>query len=519
MDPTGTYHVHQSQSSSSHDASSLAAPMSSPVSSVFSKGHMSKSSTSSLSVASSPVLRDSFDLFGPKLGRVTEEQEREETALDPSIVRRPSICKYGSTPARALSSHSLANDYSLYFASESQDAPHTQDSPRGFTVGEHGDYSTTSLDHYHFKRQKSGDSPAPSLHHRLSSRLGSMSRRLRARSGAGPQLSIVTHTSAPVSRAGSVTSAHFMSPAMSAISKHESYLPPSPAQETMNSSMYEEAPMIDEDMQDVAADQPQATTPLLPPVFTEQDTHQTVVQSPLQSPSIAPTAPVVSSRTSIDAQQLAGLPSPPLSTKPSIVSMHQRSRTNTGTTPLAEIPPLQLISEDPWSHALGHNDFNIHPEPYLPEVFDVESYTEFRKNWDHARRNYAKVLHRAIENSGPTSRVCKLTEEKWASIDKVWKQYYQELDQVLGPQLKRISDRSQSGTHTPSVPLEKPASRVIMPEIDDKCGKFPELGDCEIVGPMEVAPPRSSLATPSQSPTSPRKRTLLRFLSDMLGKT
>lgn len=76
--------------SSVEDASTLP----SPVTSVFSKGHMSKSSTSSLSVPPSPHLRDSFDLYGSKLGKVTEEQEKDDQARDHFAAPSPSICMW-----------------------------------------------------------------------------------------------------------------------------------------------------------------------------------------------------------------------------------------------------------------------------------------------------------------------------------------------------------------------------------------------------------------------------------------
>lgn len=270
-------------------------------------------------------------------------------------------------------------------------------------------------------------------------------------------------------------------------------------------------------MEEFPSEPIQATTPLLPPVLTETSRTEEPVQSPLQSPSIAPTPAVLSSRTSSDIAGVAGLPSPPLSKRPSMVSIQQRSRANTATAPIAEIPPLQLVDEDPWSSALGHANFSIHPEPYLPSIFTLDAYTEFRGNWDHARRNYAKHLARTNEHYGPTSKVYKLTEEKWALIDTSWKDYHNAMTDSLGPELKRASDHSSQYSQR-SIPLEKPISRIVMPEIDDKCGKFPELGDGEIVGPMEVAPPRSAAASPTLTPTSPGKRTLFRFLSDMLSK-
>ncbi|KPI44785.1 uncharacterized protein AB675_8747 [Cyphellophora attinorum] len=470
--------------------------LSSPVTSVFSRGHASKSSASSLSYTSSPNTRESLDLHGSKLDRVTEEQERDG---------QPQIATYGcdatSEPQlpRELSSrpadHVLADEYDpygLYFSDASDNAFPALD-PDDYTLGDSSNPGPTIIEQRHFKRQRSADNPGLSLHKRLSSRLGSMSRRLKNRSFTGPRLSIITNASTPASRSGSIGTGPVLSPAMSAISQHESYLP-SPQPDSMDESIYG-AFGEDEEMTTTEANMAPATTPLLPPVSTEVSREESI-QSPLQSPSIAPTPATINSRTSLD---INALPSPPLSTRPSVISMRQRSRANTATAPIAEIPPLQL-------------------EPYLPSVFNVESYTEFRSNWDHARRNYAKHLARTNEHYGVTSRVYKVTEEKWATIDESWKKFHQAILPTVEPHLKMVKRASEQGSSDEftqaTLPLEKPISHIVMPEIDDKCGKFPEIGDGDIVGPMEVGPPRSAAKSPTLSPTSPKKRPFLRYIQD-----
>jgi hypothetical protein len=55
----------------------------SPVSSVFSRTHSSKGSASNTSIASSPIPRDSFDLYASRLGKVTEEPQERETLAFP----------------------------------------------------------------------------------------------------------------------------------------------------------------------------------------------------------------------------------------------------------------------------------------------------------------------------------------------------------------------------------------------------------------------------------------------------
>ncbi|RMZ77375.1 hypothetical protein DV737_g4398, partial [Chaetothyriales sp. CBS 132003] len=269
----------------------------------------------------------------------------------------------------------------------------------------------------------------------------------------------------------------------------------------------------------------QATTPLLPPAFSDLSLQgSSLYDSPLQSPSIAPTQPFPSYPRNIESSTVTSLPSPPLSSKPSMVSMRQASRANTGATIAnADIPPLRLIDEvnDPWAQSLGHANFSIQPEPYFPEHIDLSSYQEFRSNWDQARTNYTKHLARTIEHNGATSKVSKLTKEKWTAIDTKWKDYNESLTVTLSPVLKKISNSdSDKPDSQASTVLEKPPPNIVIPAIHDKGGKFPELGDGDIVGPMAVAPAKSpDLTTPPTTPTSPRRRHLFKFLTDMLKGT
>lgn len=263
-------------------------------------------------------------------------------------------------------------------------------------------------------------------------------------------------------------------------------------------------------------EQGMATTPLLPPTMLHLTKNESPIQSPLQSPSIAPTTYATTCRLSMEAQPFSYLPSPPLSTRPSMTSM-PRSRANTAG---GEIPMLQQLgdSSDPWTMKLGHADFNIRPEPYQCNIIDLDNYREFRENWDEARRQYAQHLARTVEHYGETSKVYKLTEEKWNSIDQQWKKYYEQLRLALSPQLARLSD----GPATPDSPvslLDKPVNRVVVPSLD-KGGKFPELGDTDIVGPLTVGVAkvpelqRGNL-TP---PCSPRKRNFIKTLGELFTR-
>jgi hypothetical protein len=395
-----------------------------------------------------------------------------------------------------------------------------------YSLGDQDEWSTGSGQRY-FKRQKSLDNAA-GVGNRLSARFNSISQRWRNRSGVGPQLSIVTRVSAPVSRTGSVASSQIMSPALSAISRHESYLPPSPTRTNLEDSLHGSDALSIPEVPRQEEEPVLATTPLLPPVFTGLAMRDSLIHSSLQSASIAPTQFGISGRVSLDGVRLSCLPSPPLSTKPSLASIRQRSRANTATGPLLnEVPTLQMLDEyqDPWAAKLGHADFSIYPEPYLPGIVDVGSYLEFRKNWDQARTNYAKHLARTIEHYGSTSRVFNLTEEKWAFVDQSWKNHNEALSQMLAPSLPKKSedDSAMTDAALTDAVLEKPVTRIVIPHIDDNSGKFPELGDGDIVGPMEVVAPRSAdmmKSLPQLSPISPtRKRNPFKFLQDVFAKT
>ena len=169
-----------------------------------------------------------------------------------------------------------------------------------------------------------------------------------------------------------------------------------------------------------------ATTPLLPPVMVPEPANSsTVVQSPLQSPAVAnEIEPPAGSNSPIEIPNVSSIPSPPLSTKPSTSSFRRRPTSN--LIPSSEIPPM-LITEPSssswdraWAEKLGHANFNIHPEPYEPDVLVPGSRAEFRANWDQARTNYTKHLVRTGEHYGATSTTYHLTEAKWAEVDVQW---------------------------------------------------------------------------------------------------
>lgn len=160
---------------------------------------------------------------------------------------------------------------------------------------------------------------------------------------------------------------------------------------------------------------------------------------------------------------------------------------------------------DEWAHKLGHANFVIQPEPYLPEVCDADSFRQLRANWDLARCNFAKHLVRTGEHYGITSNIYKLTEEKWEAINREWKQSYETLVIQLD-----ISGWESLGLTKTSL---HPCEQIKLPRLHDN-DKFPELGDGEIVGPMSVAPACDNQG--SGRTKFPKTRNFFKFFQDLL---
>jgi hypothetical protein len=185
---------------------------------------------------------------------------------------------------------------------------------------------------------------------------------------------------------------------------------------------------------------------------------------------------------------------------------------------------LGECEDDEWSATLGHANFTIYPKPYLPKIFDMETFKQLRESWDQARHSYAKHLARTGEHYGTTSKTYLLTEEKWASINADWKNN----NAVMTDALEILVARSSGGeTDTSDIPcstnvLEQPPSKVIVPKINDATGKFPDMGDEDIVGPMAVGPSKAKtmqqLVEPTVRSRSSKKRNFLRFISDILTR-
>ena len=364
------------------------------------------------------------------------------------------------------------------------------------------------------KRRRADDSPLAGFTQRFGTRMPSLSRKWRQRKTTNISISTQGFQERP-SRASST---HVPSLANSIIEMDDQDypLPPTPAISACGHTGGD-SPLAPIDIQranrpeEEAETDVQATTPLLPPMLINLSTmtNETTYQSPLQSPSIADPGSVSYPQTPVETPQLGSLPSPPLSTKPSLSSMHRpRALSHTALIPTADIPPLPMVSvPDPWADALGHANFTIAPEPYLPQQFDVEACKQLRTDWETARMNFAKHMMRIREHYGSTSRIHKLSAEKWATVDAEWKRNTDVcLSRTADNGYEHALSQSQSS-------VAEPAPVVTLPSLHGPKseGKFPKLGDEDIIGPMEV------VASPLQQQQQHRKSTKRSFFRFLQG--
>lgn len=346
----------------------------------------------------------------------------------------------------------------------------------------------------HATRQLSGaDSPLVGLTTRLGSRFPTLNRwrstrrRNRAFTAASePSFDLPP----PLSRATSTSrSSSLSAPSQKFFDRfNEPPMPPTPALslygfESTESFVIPSAVTPDTERADVGKSMERerelARTPLLPPLVTEPPSvssrNQSQAPSPLQSPTVAP-------QTSIELTSPISYAAPSLRTRPSMASFRPPLLTSLSSPVVATsevlvtIPNL-LEQHDAWSDRLGHANYTILPRPYLPEASDLETMRALRADWDLARINYTKHIVRTGEHYGTTSKTYALTEAKWAETEREWKAVHDALLERVelsnpGQEALLQWDRLQEGT---------PAT---IPRMLDAEGKFPDLGDEDIVGPM-----------------------------------
>lgn len=260
-------------------------------------------------------------------------------------------------------------------------------------------------------------------------------------------------------------------------------------------------------MEDPIAYREFASTPLLPPMMdAAQATPRKDIQSPLQSPTIAPSGEGSFANTPVASPALQSMPTPPLSAKPSLTSFPRNGSGQSGLGP--DIPPMPLSDDnDPWAAKLGHANFHITPEPYFPDHCDSAAFKRLTEDWEVARTDYLRQVARISENYGPTSQVYKYAEQKWAEIDAVWRANHDLVKVQSGVESNDLAYQP--------LPENTPASK--MPSLNDPSQplKFPKIDDSDIVGPM-VQYARVQRPPPSKKPS------LLRLFTDpasLLGRS
>jgi hypothetical protein len=244
-----------------------------------------------------------------------------------------------------------------------------------------------------------------------------------------------------------------------------------------------------------------ATTPLLPPLLMNGRGDDLPTSSPLQSPTVAdPTHSLLA--TPVSTPAVRAYPTPPLSSKPSVASFKGLRAGH--MAPSSDIPPMMLADpNDKWANKLGHANFTILPEPYVPEACNASSVDQLFSDWSQARNNYSKHQVRTAEHYGATSKHYLLTEQKWAEIDAEWRKNHD----LAKSQVAALNRELQPTSPTEPEPLSK------MPTLNDpkSQGKFPKLGDEDIVGPMLQEQAKDLFLQKSPS----RKRAFFKFLSDL----
>ena len=245
-------------------------------------------------------------------------------------------------------------------------------------------------------------------------------------------------------------------------------------------------------------------TPLLPPVLAVQKKIEEPVQSPLQSPTVDAT-PSLPQSPFESPNLFKNLPSPPLSTKPSMASFHHRS-----IMPASDIPIINLTEiQDEWSTRLGHENFTIAPEPYqLPAPATLVACQRLKADWEHAKSNFDLHLARIGQVYSETSKVYHLTLVKWADINLRWKCYHEQaleaIPRISQETLQASFHSQESSTLTDDTLPVSPITPMSPME-----NKFPALAASGIVGPMERVQPCM--------PRSCRKRSFWKFLQGVWG--
>lgn len=501
MSAEPTSSVYSCADSGFYSASECSTP---PTPSHYSRGHFRFPSSAS-SLSSSPPTHDIVEApnASGKLPKLTEEPVEQEYHYGTEDTHRCS-CRSNKYSNACPSTHASLGDTENGHQTNCEIA-------RAYEFQDEY-FRSVDAEIRMAKRRRSLESSANSITNKIERRFPSLSRKVKERKRASSSFTRLsrseTPSRVPSTRSSSITSS-IRHVASFDVSQQYSQVP-TPAHsmeqlgETQSSPM--EIDVAKANANDIGIDPEQvdaeryATTPLLPPLLMCRDDLPT--SSPLQSPTIAD-ASQSCVPTPIGTPPVRAYPTPTLSAKPSFASI-KTSRPGYSVSS-ADIPPMMLADpNDKWTNLLGHANFTILPEPYVPERCDAASLRQLFADWESARCNYAKHQVRTAEHYGVTSKHYTLTEQKWAEIDAEWKKNHE----------LATSHAATIGQFLPVEPLSptEPAPLSKMPTLNDPKseGKFPKLGDEDIVGPMV------QIASPMMLKTPSRKRAFFKFLSDLL---
>ena len=240
------------------------------------------------------------------------------------------------------------------------------------------------------KRRKSGELAHDRSFARLSRHLPSLSRRWRDHQPT-TSLSSPSVRSAPPSRSSSVRISSLQQSLAGQLEPRGAVTSPGTPVEsqardsvltTRAQALYTPVDIKMPTVEDPIDREQLASTPLLPPMFTEHK-HESreSIQSPLQSPTVAEASGTFSyANTPVGTPVLPGMPTPPLSSKPSVTSFHMPRSGH--VVPAAEIPSMTIAEEDDsWAAQLGHANFHITPEPWMPAICDSRSCKHLLEDW------------------------------------------------------------------------------------------------------------------------------------------
>jgi hypothetical protein len=352
------------------------------------------------------------------------------------------------------------------------------------------------------KRRKSGESAINSVSLKLGTHFPSLGKRLRHHKNS----SASTGQSKPSSRTSSFSSS--FAKEVTVNSSRTSLQPQTSAEPSPMDSPDEFLAISEEPIDRKRL----ASTPLLPPKIGE------LAKGLLPSPEIG---------------------DPRLQTFP----QHDASHETPDEHRHCEAVGLSInIPQDKWSRALGHANFTIQPEPYVPARLDRRSCRRLARDWEKAQAEFLRHQARTLEHYGPRSRTYALTEEKWTEINARWERCVNEATARLAAHRAALglpplpppaaTDAAVAGAAAPapsaadvaspadsrpstaqgqSAPSSRPttagkdaapAKQVprLAPSWDGN--KFPKLGDADIVGPMVVQHGAGSGSDSEPSPAS-----------------